>query len=249
MSILKDILIVGYPRSGNTWLSRLLGDALNSPVTGLGSAHPIAEEGFDRPGKHIVRQLHLKPDESEIHTTFLPNAYTLAPQHYAGEKLIHVYRDPRDVTISAWKYWEIPSLELALLAVGTGLWPLRPHGAWRSYVSAWLDIEIPCAHVAYEELHSDPQGSIERICAGLNIDLDTDRLKQAIQRQAFDARKAEIEINGDRYMYGKAIQLKSMRHGAVGDWYASFTPDMAERAERLFGDAMLRLGYGEKTQL
>jgi len=28
----NDILIVGYPRSGNTWISRLLGDALNSPV-------------------------------------------------------------------------------------------------------------------------------------------------------------------------------------------------------------------------
>ena len=46
-----DTFIVSYPRSGNTWLSRILGDLLDSPVTGIFDARPLAEEGLDRQGE------------------------------------------------------------------------------------------------------------------------------------------------------------------------------------------------------
>lgn len=37
------IWVVGYPKSGNTWLARLLGDALNSPVTSYPSLGALME--------------------------------------------------------------------------------------------------------------------------------------------------------------------------------------------------------------
>lgn len=53
----KDICVCGWPRSGNTLAARLLGEALNSPVTGWEAAVPLATEGLDRTGEYTIRQI------------------------------------------------------------------------------------------------------------------------------------------------------------------------------------------------
>jgi hypothetical protein len=61
-TIMVDVFVTGIPRSGNTYLSRLIGDALDSPVGGARGAVALATEGQDRPGQHRVMQLHLLPN-------------------------------------------------------------------------------------------------------------------------------------------------------------------------------------------
>lgn len=57
----KVIFVAGYPKSGNTWLTRLLGDALDCPTGGSmpqQDAVEIACEGNDRPGHYVIRKGH-----------------------------------------------------------------------------------------------------------------------------------------------------------------------------------------------
>ena len=89
------IHVVGYPKSGTTWLTRLIGDALDSP-TGSGYAlhdREPATEGWDRPGPYLVLKSH-------------HSGYDL-PDHLrpaSGDRpapVIYLVRDIRDVVVSA----------------------------------------------------------------------------------------------------------------------------------------------------
>ena len=57
---MTEITVAGYPRSGNVWLCRLLGDALDVPVVGIAYGRDsLAAEGQERPNPGYVRQAHL----------------------------------------------------------------------------------------------------------------------------------------------------------------------------------------------
>lgn len=244
----QDIYICGYPRSGNTMLSRLLGDLLNSPVTGMGSAHPIAEEGLDRPGPFTIRQLHLRISYDASHTTMVPDARTLAVKQWNKDKKIcFVLRDPRDVAVSAWKYWEIESLEKTIHCMGEGIAPVG-FGSWQKFVGDWLQAPVYYVVVRYENLVQDAYMccmALKSILFLNGIDLLPDRdIDAVVARQSFEARKAEIaSAPADKYMYGRDVQLKAMRKGIAGDWCNHFTRKHGEMAEEYFGELMRKLHY------
>ena len=51
------IVVAGYPRSGNVWMARLLGDVLDRRVVGIGGGDgTLAAEGKDRPLNGQVMQ-------------------------------------------------------------------------------------------------------------------------------------------------------------------------------------------------
>ena len=55
----EPIIVAGYPKSGNTWLSWLLGDTFNCSVGGYHGAKRLCTEGEDRLGNYHVMQLHV----------------------------------------------------------------------------------------------------------------------------------------------------------------------------------------------
>jgi hypothetical protein len=237
-----DLLVVGYPRSGNTFTSRLLGDALDSPVAGYLNAHPIAEEGVDRPGEYTIRQLHLRLSHADS-DRLLPDAWTFAARRWQGEKVAFLLRDPRDVAVSVMYYWRMGGIDEALEAMFRGGAPLTGVGPWARFVTPWLESNIPQC-LCYEDLIEDTAGEITMLLNGLGIPLpDPAMLKAAVLRQSFEVRKAELEANGDRYMYGKEIQLHNLRKGIPGDWIYHFQRRQAQAAEIMWGDLLRRLGY------
>jgi hypothetical protein len=244
----KDVLVIGFPRSGNTWLSRLLGDILDSPVTGWESAHPLAEEGLDRPGSYTVRQLHLRPDLSITFGKAIHNPWTFAPKCYAGERIVRIIRDPRDVAVSAWHYWELESLETAVHAMGRGLHPFKSVGSWLDFYNSWNGCQGLSNYFAtsYEELFEHPEVTLFSIVYFLDLlrgDIEA-AIDTAIQRQSFAVRKAELSGSGSKYMYGETIQLKNLRKGIAGDWRNHFTPELNDLAWSYFGSIMEVYRYG-----
>ena len=247
----KDVLVIGYPRSGNGYTSRLLGDILNSPVTGIGSAHPICEEGLDRPGPYTVRQLHLRPNWTIKSGDAVQNAWTFAPACYGGEKIVLVIRDPRDVAISAMHYWGRPSLQDTLFCMGEGRGPLAGVGSWPAFMDLWFNqfMHNPhfgwiCAYaVYYESLLSSPVEVLRGLFDSLKLPEEDGRLAMALERQAFDVRKKELASSGDRYMYGADLQVKNLRKGKAGDWKNHFDRETGQQAQLYFGAWLKYFGY------
>lgn len=225
----EPIWVCGFPRSGNTWLARLLGDVLDSPVSAGRKFPANADEGFDRPGPFVIRQQHNRPP--------------------VDGKVVSIIRDPRDITVSLMHYRELPSLEEAL-----EFGRQSPRGklmdTWQEFVSLWLD-EADVI-VKYEALLRDPIWAMHELLAELSVSYELDRLPDAILRQSFNERRAlahDERYENGRFPYGAEHErYKVLRQGIAGDWKNHFTQDIAQRADATFNPVMSELGYEDEDE-
>lgn len=240
------VVVVGYPKSGNTLLSGLLGEALDCPVVGYKGALPIAIEGLDRTGWFRVTQLHLTPTDDE-HPHALVNAWEFATRAYSKERVVHIVRDARDIATSAKFYWDIESISKTIEIMRDGEFPLTGVRSWNNFVTKWLAIEQQLSRyvrVRYEDLVSDPIKQITNIMLCLELPLsDSVDMQNVISERKIDKRREFMEKNGDSYMWGKGGQLKLLRKGVPGDWVNYFTQDDLVKSLLYFGDTMRKLGY------
>ena len=241
----QTIYVLAYPKSGGSWLSRLLGDALNSPVGGINTAEDdkaMATEGQDRPGPYYIRHGHAVPVETG--DTLIPDRFSFAYKQLKNERVVILIRDPRDVAVSAAAYWG-RDLTTVLHCMGRGEWPL-PHGSgWVKWVREWMDNKQFSFALRYEDLNIEPFLCLRKVIIGLGIDRTTAPIERAVARQSFTARVAWTEQHGDTLNYGKEAQLRFLRKGVVGDWENHFTPEHRQIAADYFGKTMWELGYTE----
>lgn len=240
---MTEIIVTGYPRSGNTLLSWLLGDTLNCPVGGMYAAKPLATEGLNRPKHHHVYQLHLRPEWEGNHDKAVPNAWCLYMPLWSEDeyKICYVVRDPRDVVVSVYHYWQRPDLETALHIVGQGDTPVKNHLPWSENVRRWMKVGVP--FVRYEDMLDEPVQVIDGLLNYWDIEYEQERLVEAIERQSFDRKKAQIEKDHRERPYHKGIYRLHLRKGVAGDWRNHFTAAQEEQAREYFGEVAAQLGY------
>lgn len=242
---MTEILVVGFPKSGNTWLSRLLSDALDWPVRGIEDARPLAECGADREDGNVIRQLHLspysRPGRPVVSDQWACNIAALNGQH----KIVHILRDPRDVAVAINHYWGIKNLQHTITRVmAHGEHPLWGCG-WSQYVNAWR--KTPQAlETRYEWLHEDTLLELRRILDRFGL-RPVKPLDEVVLRQALKATRERISKDKDEhYAHGKGAQLTNLRGGRVGDWRAEFSEQNRQAAAELFTLELLDLEYEDR---
>ncbi len=97
----QEVLVVGYLKSGNTWLTRLVAELISCPAKGFfGQSHnrKIAIEGSTRQSNYIV---------FKGHQTFHKVCQKIQHKH-----LIYVVRDVRDVAISGANFFKLYQTKL-----------------------------------------------------------------------------------------------------------------------------------------
>ena len=85
----EPIFVIGYPKSGNTWLARLCSDALDSPI--VTGNDPINQAGKKQnyAGEFVIYKAHYSQRDK-------PNNITQC------SKILYIVRDFRDVLISSY---------------------------------------------------------------------------------------------------------------------------------------------------
>lgn len=241
------IFVSGYPKSGSTWLTRLLGDIFDSPTGGCMPEEDhkeIATEGQNRPGNYIIRKGHFVLIDNNTGPV-VPRPHRLAWTRLTDERIVFLVRDPRDICISGAYHWrQKPEAFLERMIKGN----VARCGRWDEYCNQYFETQSSSymltfgdclAWVKYEDLLPRPLITLGELTQELELDFDlfASRAPQAIKRQSFKSRKAQI---GDDE---KKLRRNNMRKGITGDWKNHFTEQMNDRIWNEFGWMMERLGY------
>lgn len=256
----KRIIICGYPKSGNTWITRLTAEIVGCPVVGFW-CQPFnreeAIEGLDRESDYQCFKAHHSLDQLQ---------HTLKIYGNGTEKVIYIYRDPRDIVVSASQYFKaVPRYRLlhrllsaAPLGIGLyykqcylysyrldvftrgliegtaeGAWLKTP---WKTHVEGFLaDSRFLC--LSYESLKHDSLAKASAICDFLSINRPEASLGTAIHTQSFRVKKRKFQEEE------KASKAAFLHKGEVGGWREVLSKKHITFIESHIGAFLTDLGY------
>lgn len=252
----KRVIVVGFPKSGNTWITRLVGSLIDAPVIGFldEPENPeIAIEGQGRQSKFEIYKAH------QTYSALLP--------HLVNSKIIYVVRDPRDVVVSGFNYFTFDSLDgigkmlrripvlkrvvskilrsnkkrrrqMMLDAVLRGLpdypWLETP---WHEHVQPFLESDATI--IRYEDMLEEPIVQSTRIVSALGLHRNEDQIRVAIEQQSFKTVKKKFETNS------KVFEAQFLRTGASGGWREVLTQSEQLQFYGLTIDVMKKLDYAK----
>jgi len=163
------------------------------------------------------------------------------PKIADGVKVIYVTRNPFDACVSCY-YHPKPGVSPATTGcpfdafaklwlsdrVEFGGWLNHVHGWRKEYLRTTEDAPAPSPFMlwmSYEELVSNPQKSIARVAAFLEVDLESDPhlLHRVVEGCSFDRVKKAAEVALAAGMEGDIAHL---RKGKVGDWRNHFSEEL-----------------------
>jgi len=260
----KRIIICGYPKSGNTWLTRLVAEVLNCPVTGFWCEplnDEMAIEGEKRESEFECFKSH--HTHAQLNRTFKTYGN-------GSEKIIYIYRDPRDIIVSASKYfsprispqnkimysiatylntrlfWEYYNLyyhndEYLQRIITNGLIYGTNEGdwlqaPWREHVNDFLKVES-IHSLKFEDLKSFPFAELRKICDFINNPISDQSLIRAIEIQSFEKKKQLFLQNGNKK------QAEFLREGMSGSWEKKLLSNNKKIIIDKLGCFMQDLGY------
>lgn len=256
---MKNIIVSGYPKSGNTWATRLIAELVSCPVAGFWhrEQYEIAREGVDRKSDFRCFKSH-----HQLHELGIDN---ISHEHF----IIYVIRDPRDVAISGANYFEFVRFKLIAdlfkkTSVGEWLYFkiinkfLCPEGfriseminavlhgskdvhgwcrvSWKTHYKAYM--EGGYLFLRYEDLLIAPENECKRVLSYLGLDRSDSQIKAVIENQSFERKKERFLQNG------KTREAKFLRVGKSEQWKRILSKKQKEKFKQLLREELTHFSY------
>ena len=250
----KSIYVVGFPKSGNTWLARLLADVTQSNIdaTNLVDA---ADNLLGRQGDYLIHKVH--------DCNKLPRS--------DGTMIVYVVRDIRDVLVSAF-FFNNKFVQEEWISGNS-----EKHGVRRSFYMAYFKRQIRrmnkcwtgnelsvlinrlkgnrnrlggwsehienCTQsrqaliVRYEDLLEDAIKEVRKVGDFLSLQVSQQQISAAVENQSFEKRKKQFLNSGD------SKNAKFLRSGRSGGYRNFLTPELLREIEKEHGRTMCKFGY------
>lgn len=218
-----EVFVAGHPRSGNTWLDRLVSDLLDAPIQNVPGENIVVTFAPLGQGPYLIRKTHMTWTEYEDE---------LAGEGYYGPcKRIFIQRDPRDVICSQIHYRQHKFTDKTIMSTieekRTGVGARSKYEDW---IRGWLGPGRADFLTRFEWLHQDTVGELEKIHAAITgRTIARGIVENIVKRQSF----ARL----------KPLYPHSMWRGEVGTWRRYFKQHHARLMDEILGDFMLDQGY------
>ena len=252
----EPIYVVGFPKSGNTWLARLISETLDSNLAPNNSID-AADFSENRKGKYIIFKEHT--DE---------NIYNIPKS-----SVIYIVRDVRDVLVSGFfhghqwcdkakisnsffiksyflyhvrklnKKWQGSAWEeLKQKIIGIIKYFIQSKaqkkriGNWSNHVKFWEN-QPNVIVVRYEDLLNYAEAELEKIFILLNIKINIKKLRDVVKNQSFEKKKSDfIKLNDLK-------NSQFLRNGKEGGWKIFLPQTLVKEIEQSHIEVLNRYGY------
>jgi Sulfotransferase domain len=228
-----------FPKSGGTWLTLMLADALALPFR---RNEPIRFEKslvhghFLNPGalRHIVVMWR---DPRDLLVSLYHHCYFVsefAEVLYGNKKIVDAMREalPFD------DYEDVRANLPAFIRFASTT-PIAPRFSWPAFADKWAG-RPGTVQTSYERLRADTVGELVSVCKALaGIDLPSARAEQIAESRSFARAKAAAE-----QALPAGAQKSFIREGAVGGWRNQFSDEALQALDDCnYRGAMRALGY------
>jgi hypothetical protein len=241
------LFIAGLPKSGTTWVKKMLASypgfhELLIPEVTTYSLHRGQQFDYDLPPDMFQRFKNMLV-VTRMHVG--GSLHNIRLMHDAGVRYLVLFRDPRDVAVSAVFYvrrlrWHAKYRYFAGLPVDEGLkafarQTLPAHVAW---FRSWHDNRDPGMSLTlrYEDLLSDPFQAMTEVAKLFALDHSPDTVEQIVEAQSFQRLSQGRSV-------GQEDTNSHFRKGVAGDWKNHFTPELKVIYKEQIGDLLIELGY------
>lgn len=230
----QSIVINEYPKSGGTWLTKLLSDILGLPFAKnrlpyiknqMFHCHMLAK-GLNK------KQIILWRDGRDI---LISQYYHSLFYNDVGNKVLVDYTRSK---VPFQNYMDVSdNLADFIRFIDSG--KAKPKYTWSDFVTQWSDDEH-CFHVKYENLYDMPIESLVDVlnfCGFYSSQNDILKIKNTVSKYALSPKNEQKEV--------RSIEQKVpfARKGGYGGWKKYFKIDAAKLFCELHGDSLIKLGY------
>ena len=230
-------VVSAYPKSGNTWLARMLAHAICCEVVA-----------------YISDAKERVPRESSLHAEELRHDVVIARSHhmasllmlggFASNDIVSVVRDPRDIAVSGSGFFfsanNVPNENLIDQMIDQMVRTEKPCVRWQdvrwdTFVRS--SIEKNVILVRYVDLLQDTKGVLKRILTRLGYDRSDEQIDEVVSYHSFASSKSRAAASGQNDVF------QYLRSGEAGAYRTHLLPRQQQRIESEFGQTMRELGY------
>jgi len=238
----KDVYLVSYPRSGNTWMRVMLAELMYGE-----SGDSLADLGYYMPDSKKPQSIK-NTIQSNFHIIKTHDPFMRNRLSENFRKVIYLVRDPRDVVISWHRFSSVSyykfDLDQFIFEWVTGrIYPT----SWSTHVSSWTGpgyekINIEMCIIKYEDLLVDTITNLQKVADFIDLDKSEDELRKAVKKgSAKQMRKKEK--NG---FWEKDIdkdKLEFIGDATKNQWKTKLTREQIELIEKYSEIEMKQFGY------
>ncbi len=172
----RGIAIASYPRSGNTWVRKLVED-ISGEQTGSIYQDKVMPRGRDG----IVIKTHKRDSE-----------------RYAAA--IFIVRNPFDSLYSSYRY----ESDIANLAPGDAdAFMLTEAAAWQAHFNHWYAAPIRKLVIRYEDLLEDTPHCLFQVCAFIGLTPDAGRIREVCEANTIEALRGTTDLGARFFRSGQ----------------------------------------------
>jgi hypothetical protein len=232
----QDVFIVGYPKSGNTWMQFMMTSLINGIEPSYLNLSLVSD---------FVPDVHYKKFYKRYRDISFFKSHHYPTPNY--KKIIYLVRDGRDSMVSYYHMNKVQfegySLE-EMIRNGRGLFP----GKWHEHVKRWTDnpFESQMIIVKYEDLKCDPLQEMKRIGAFIGFHFTDQQMAKVIEGCSFEKLKQleqESGLSDGKYRWKGNKEDRFFRKGQIGEFKNEMPASLIEYFEKEAKRELQMFGY------
>ena len=254
----KDLYVIGFPKSGNTWLARLLAEVTNSKIHVEAGKNIVnsSENSKERTGEYLIHKIHTSDEINRVLDSkkvyiirdvrdslvsgFFHNHRNIKEENIINSKWLQIFFNYEVSGINnRWQGALIPRMKNNIYQFLRKILFKKKRidiGNWSDHINFWDNLD-DIAVVRYEDLLTNTENELKAILEKLDINISDEKLKKTIENQSFDKKKKEFIKNGDMF------NATFMRSGKKESWKKLINSKLQLKIIRKHEEVMRKYNY------